>query len=181
MRCKWTKEQINSLLDTSALVDSIGLLGKGYCWKDIAIFVKGKNARQCRDMWNGLLNPSRKMSPWTEEELRILFDNVYMYGKQWSLISRLFLPGRTADNIKNKWNNTKVSEQYKRHIKPTSFLAKRDSSVPISASFSFGERMNMNYHWWNKGKPTAHRSPGRQLRMQLPPPQNQEGTSSGDR
>jgi hypothetical protein len=61
---------------------------------------------------------------WTEEEDRILIGAHRNFGKRWSSISR-FLPGRSENAIKNRWNATERSLKSKRRLKK-----KRSEQVP---------------------------------------------------
>lgn len=56
-----------------------------------------------RERWFNHLCPGVKKGDWTDEEDRIIFNMVTEYGKQWSKI-REKLPGRTDNNIKNRFH-----------------------------------------------------------------------------
>lgn len=74
-------------------------------WRQIAILMPGRNSRQCRDRYTNYLKPEISKLEWDEEEDLILVQKYLTYGPKWSTIN-LFLPHRTANSIKNRYNYT---------------------------------------------------------------------------
>jgi len=72
-------------------------------WKSVSEQMHGFSARQCRDRWHNYLSPKICPNAWTIEEDYILLTKVQEIGTRWSEIST-FLPGRSDNNIKNRWN-----------------------------------------------------------------------------
>lgn len=72
-------------------------------WRDIANYLPGRTAAQCRDRYNQYLAPTIVRKNWTEEEDQIIIEKYKEYGPNWKKISE-FLPGRSGNNIKNRWN-----------------------------------------------------------------------------
>jgi hypothetical protein len=61
-----------------------------------------RKGKQCRERWLGHLNPSIQKREWSEYEDVVLVTKQAMLGNKWSEISK-FLPGRTENQIKNRW------------------------------------------------------------------------------
>jgi hypothetical protein len=104
-RSYFTKEE-DKLLQT--LVDS----QKKIKWNEISLQVQGKTPRKCRDRWKNYLSPEIKIENWSNEEDNILFEKVQRYGRKWIDIA-CFLPGRTTNDIKNRYH-VKIKNQIKK-------------------------------------------------------------------
>eukprot|EP00884_Botryococcus_braunii_P016984 jgi/Botrbrau1/396/Bobra.110_2s0050.2 len=74
-------------------------------WSRIAAELPGRIGKQCRERWHNHLDPSIKHSEWTAEEDEILIERHNEFGNSWALLAT-YLPGRTDNNIKNRWNST---------------------------------------------------------------------------
>lgn len=85
---------------------------QGLGWADIAKLLPGRISEHVKEHWTNVLDDSIKKIPWTDEETDILFRNQAQLGNQWSKIAKL-LPGRSENNVKNRWYNTKMSQKRK--------------------------------------------------------------------
>lgn len=72
-------------------------------WNLIASLMPNKTSRQCRDRYKNYLAPGYIYSNWTEEEDIILAKKYKEFGPKWSKIQK-FLPNRTSNSIKNRFN-----------------------------------------------------------------------------
>ncbi|EOA18753.1 hypothetical protein CARUB_v10007337mg [Capsella rubella] len=97
---KWAKSEDMKLNQMVEQYDGI------VKWTSIAKNLKGRTGKQCRERWHNHLRPGIKKTAWTEEENQILVAVHKVVGTKWYSISQ-HLPGRTENNIKNRWNATK--------------------------------------------------------------------------
>ncbi|OHS96325.1 hypothetical protein TRFO_09951 [Tritrichomonas foetus] len=74
-------------------------------WAKLAQFLPGRVGKQCRERWRNFLDPNVKHEPWTQEEDDKLIRLHEAYGNHWVKIA-LFIPGRSDNTVKNRWNST---------------------------------------------------------------------------
>ena len=72
-------------------------------WEIIAKVIGTKNARQCRERWEIVLNPRMSSRTWTKEEDILLINMYAEFGPRWKKISMFFV-GRSEFSIKSRWN-----------------------------------------------------------------------------
>ncbi|CAG8636869.1 11997_t:CDS:2 [Acaulospora morrowiae] len=72
-------------------------------WQDVAGHVGTRNEKQCRERYFGHLAPEVNKSPFTENEIKKIYE-LREEGYKWAEISRRLGNGRTPNNIKNIWN-----------------------------------------------------------------------------
>ncbi|EAX94476.1 Myb-like DNA-binding domain containing protein [Trichomonas vaginalis G3] len=90
---------------------------KNRTWKEIALFLPGRTACQCRDRYNQYLFKDVVNKPWTPEEDEIIVKKYKLYGPHWVKISQ-YLPGRSGNNIKNRWNSALTKYHGMSHKNP---------------------------------------------------------------
>lgn len=100
-KIKWTPEEDEKL---KRAVTQLGTDS----WITVAMMIPGRNSKQCRERWMGHLSPSIVKHNWTVEEDQILISQHSLIGNKWTLIATM-LPGRSAINVKNRWNCLKKS------------------------------------------------------------------------
>lgn len=74
-------------------------------WAKLALILKGRTGKQCRERYKNHLDQSVKHTQWTQEEDDLLIELHEKYGNKWTKISSFFV-GRTDNCIKNRWNST---------------------------------------------------------------------------
>lgn len=85
---------------------------EGLNWPQLAETLPGRTAENIRNRWLDAVDPSIKKSPWNEEETKILFRGQARFGNRWQTIAML-LPGRSVNNVKNRWYNYKMAQKRK--------------------------------------------------------------------
>lgn len=109
-KIKWTCEEDEKLILS---IQKNGIKN----WSLVSQDVQGRTGKQCRERWLNQLSPKLNKNNWTPEEDQILIQNQKIFGNSWSKLS-LFLPGRSSNNIKNRWswlcrhNNLSCSKSY---------------------------------------------------------------------
>ena len=69
-------------------------------WTECSKNIKGRCGKQCRERWVNILNPGVKKGNWTEDEQKLIFQNLKRYFTSWSIMAKE-LEGRTENSIKN--------------------------------------------------------------------------------
>ncbi|KAL1523885.1 hypothetical protein AB1Y20_018804 [Prymnesium parvum] len=81
-------------------------------WSLIATFLNARNGKQCRERWRNHLRPELNKGEWTPEEDVEIWDRVQQLGTKWAQISEQFMPCRTDNDIKNRWNSIIRKQQH---------------------------------------------------------------------
>ena len=92
-------------------------------WAKLALILKGRTGKQCRERFKNHLDTSVKHTSWTPEEDNMLIDLHNKYGNAWTKISSFF-EGRTDNCIKNRWNST-IKKRLERIQKGEPLVMKR--------------------------------------------------------
>lgn len=93
---RWTPEEDSLLAET---VQKLGTEN----WKAVAAVITGRTGKQCRERYLGHISDNFVRHDWEPREDMILVEKQKEFGNRWSHIS-VFLPGRSAMSIKNRWN-----------------------------------------------------------------------------
>lgn len=91
----WTDKEDNDLMHFSKKY--------GKKWSMIAKLMKTRSSKQIRDRYLNCLDENLTKTPFSAEDDQRILELVQEYGSNWSLIAKQ-MPGRTGDNIKNRYN-----------------------------------------------------------------------------
>lgn len=83
------------------IVESVRYLGED--WEAIAKKLSGRTPKQVHDRYINYLRQGLTNEPWTKSEDEILMNLYKMIGPKWSKMMPS-LPGRSGNNIKNRWH-----------------------------------------------------------------------------
>lgn len=76
-----------------------------HTWNEIAAGLTGRNGPQCRQRWHNHLRPNLNKGSWTLEEDQKLWDGVQKLGRQFAQIETLYLPRRSHNDIRQRWES----------------------------------------------------------------------------
>ena len=96
------KKAMWSPIEDELLLDAVRRFGL-HDWDRISTVIHGRSKRQCRERWDGVLNPTLTKAPWTPEEDEMLKDLHEQLGNKWALIAQ-HMKGRSTIMLKNRWN-----------------------------------------------------------------------------
>ena len=85
-------------------------------WRQISISMQTRTPRQCRERYQNYLSPSVNRSAWTKEEDNILINQYSIYGPKWNFIAK-FIPGRTGNCARNRWQSIIRKESKEMQVK----------------------------------------------------------------
>lgn len=86
---------------------SVKLVGED--WEIIAKVLPGRSPKQIHDRYQNYLRDGLKKEQWTKEEDKNLIKLYQSIGPKWTkMISKL--PGRSANDIKNRWHKHLIKE-----------------------------------------------------------------------
>ncbi|XP_076889089.1 transcription factor MYB44-like [Bidens hawaiensis] len=124
VRYHWTREE------DEILRELVELHAPNKDWQLISQSIPGRTPKSCRTRWSNQISPQVTHRAFTPDEDRVIFlvhDNI---GKKWARIAQ-FLPGRTANLVRNNW-------KYKMKRKYSSMMNKEFNDFMNQGSFRAG-------------------------------------------
>ena len=106
MNLNWTEEEDEIL---TAAVKRHG----NKKWSVISKYFLNRVNRQCRERWIHVISPSIVKGGWTREEEKLIEKYVGAVGTKFSIIEK-FLPGRTSNQIKNRYHQV-INKPYNKN------------------------------------------------------------------
>jgi len=94
---RWTPEEDQNLIKFHNLL--------GNNWATISRLIKVRYWKQIRDRYTNHLDPDISKKTFSHEEDETVFKKYPILGTRWSLYTK-YIPKRTADQIKNRFNST---------------------------------------------------------------------------
>ena len=101
--CKKTNRKCLFNPEIESHVNSLISLYGSNNWTTISKALGFRNASECKEYCRTHSSTKNRATRWTYEEDMILIKQYSVLGPKWSKIC-LFLEGRTANSIKNRWN-----------------------------------------------------------------------------
>ena len=92
-------------------------------WRTIANKMPGRSGKQCRERWSYSLRPNIKKGDWSQTEDQLLDTLQRQLGNKWTMIAAS-IPGRTDNDVKNRWHARKKSAAVHQRYLATSTCVK---------------------------------------------------------
>lgn len=93
--------------------ESVKLIGEN--WEEIAKALPGRTPKQVHDRYINYLRDGLKKGPWTKEEDNQVLSLFEKFGSKWTKMIN-YLPGRSANDIKNRWHKHLVKKHKKEKV-----------------------------------------------------------------
>jgi Myb-like DNA-binding domain len=92
-------------------------------WPKIAESIPGRSGKQCRERFKDHLDPNLRQAEWSQTEDAMIFRLYSVEGSKWSRMTK-FLPGRTDNNIKNRFHH--LRKRFEKRVQSISQSAELD-------------------------------------------------------
>ena len=138
-----------SIHENNFIIELVKQFGED--WNEISKKLPGRTPKQIKDRYINYLRDGLKKEPWTKQEEQIILSMYQAIGPRWSRMM-CNLPGRSGNDIKNRWYKHITKKTRKKNLNNSSFTQniKESSNITNNSQFETNNYNQINYHDHNE-------------------------------